>query len=329
MKRFTSFAFAAMAVAGFTFVAPGTASAADFPSKAVQLQVPFAPGGGADRTFRLFAPYLAEELGQPVKVTNVAGGGGWVSWGQVVIDWNARRDDHKLAVVNIPHIFSFLNPAMKRTEKLESFNFLAWHSYDPGLWLVRWDDERFSNLDDVLAYAQEQPIIVAPGSFGSDDHIGVAFAQQAVPGFKAKFVTSRGDNSKIQLLLGNHVDMVAANVGFFVNSIMERKLRPIAVLHSSPWEVLPSVPTFEEITGKVNITYAGRTLATANGLEEEKRTIYLDAIKRAMANPEYIAKEAANKNHLMFAEGDDMWTLLREGQKVAEQAAYWEQEGVQ
>jgi tripartite-type tricarboxylate transporter receptor subunit TctC len=110
---------------------------------------------------------------------------------------------------------------------------------------------------------------------------------------------------------------------------MERKLRPIAVLHSSPWEVLPSVPTFEEITGKVNITYAGRTLATANGLEEEKRTIYLDAIKRAMANPEYIAKEAANKNHLMFAEGDDMWTLLREGQKVAEQAAYWEQEGVQ
>ena len=329
MKRFTSFAFAALAVAGFTFVAPGTASAADFPSKPVQLQVPFAPGGGADRTFRLFAPYLAEELGQPVKVTNVAGGGGWVSWSQVVNDWNAKRDDHKLAVVNIPHIFSFLNPAMKRTEKLESFNFLAWHSYDPGLWLVRWDDERFKDLDDVLAYAQKQPIIVAPGSFGSDDHIGVAFAQQAVPGFKAKFVTSRGDNSKIQLALGKHVDLIAANVGFFIPSIEEKKLRPIAVLHPTRWDLLPNVPTFQEITGKTNITYAGRTLATANGLEEEKRKIYLDAIKRAIANPEYVAKEAANKNHLMFAEGDEMWTLLREGQKVAEQAAYWEQEGVQ
>jgi hypothetical protein len=31
----------------------------------------------------------------------------------------------------------------------------------------------------------------------------------------------------------------------------------------------------------------------------------------------------------MFAEGDEMWKLLREGQKVAEQAAYWKQEGVQ
>jgi tripartite-type tricarboxylate transporter receptor subunit TctC len=329
MKRFTSVAFSALAVFGLTFVAPGTSSAEGFPNKAVQLQVPFAPGGGADRTFRLFAPYLSEELGVPVKVTNVSGGGGWVSWGQVVNDWTAKRDDHKLAVVNIPHIFSLLNPAMKRTEKLESFNFLAWHSYDPGLWLVRWDDERFKNLNDVLTYAQEQPIIVAPGSFGSDDHIGVAFAQQAVPGFKAKFVTSKGDNSKIQLLLGKHVDMVAANVGYFVNSIMERKLRPIAVLHNKPWAVLPSVPTFEEVTGKVNITYAGRTLATANGLEEEKRTIYLDAIKRAITNPEYMAKEKLNNNHLMFAEGDEMWNLLRGGQKVAEQAAYWKQEGVQ
>jgi tripartite-type tricarboxylate transporter receptor subunit TctC len=123
--------------------------------------------------------------------------------------------------------------------------------------------------------------------------------------------------------------MVAANVGFFIPSIMERKLRPIAVLHSRPWAALPSVPTFEELTGKVNITYAGRTIATANGLEEEKRAIYLDAIAKAIVNPEYVAKEAANKNHLMFATGDDMWTLLREGQKVAEQAAYWEQEGVQ
>ena len=329
LKKIPLLAGTALAVLGLTAVAPATVSAADFPSKPVQLQVPFAPGGGADRTFRLFAPYLAEELGVPVKVTNVAGGGGWVSWSQVVNDWNPRRDDHKLAVVNIPHIFSFLNPDMKRSEKLESFNFLAWHSYDPGLWLVRADDERFKDLDDVLEYAQKQAIIVAPGSFGSDDHIGVAFAQQAVPGFKAKFVTSRGDNSKIQLALGGHVDLIAGNVGFFINSIEEGQLRPIAVLHPERWPLLPDVATFEEITGKRNITYAGRTIATANGLEEEKRQVYLDAIKRAMANPEYIAKEKANKNHLQFAEGDDMWKLLREGQTVAEQAAYWKQEGVQ
>ena len=222
-----------------------------------------------------------------------------------------------------------LNPAMKRKETLESFNFLAWHSYDPGLWLVRWDDERFKNLQDVLDYAVKQPLVVAPGSLGSDDHIGVAFAQQAVPGFQTKFVTSKGDNAKIQLLLGKHVDMVAANVGYYINSILERKLRPIAVMHPEPWRMLPSVETFEEQTGKRNVTYAGRTIATANGLEEEKRAVYLAAIERAITNPEYMAKEVANKNHLMFLKGDDMWKMLRAGQKVAEQAAYWKQKDVQ
>ena len=328
IKRIIVSAIAVMALGGISLIGT-TGAQAKFPGGPVSIQVPFAPGGGADRTFRLFAPYLSKELGVPVKVTNVAGGGGWVSWSQVANEWNPKKDDHKLAVVNIPHVFSFLNPAMKRKETLKSFNFLAWHSYDPGLWLVRWDDERFKDLNDVLEYAVKQPIVVAPGSYGSDDHIGVAFAQQAVPGFKAKFITSKGDNSKIQLLLGKHVDMVAANVGYFINSILERKLRPIAVLHPDPWGLLPSVPTFQEVTGKVNITYAGRTLATANGLSEEKRGVYLAAIKRAMNNPEYIQKEVANRNHLMFAEGEGMWKLLNGGQKVAEQAAYWKQKGVQ
>jgi tripartite-type tricarboxylate transporter receptor subunit TctC len=52
--------------------APGLIKAQGaFPSKPVQLVVPFSPGGGAGRTFRLFAPYLGKELGQPVNVINI------------------------------------------------------------------------------------------------------------------------------------------------------------------------------------------------------------------------------------------------------------------
>ena len=56
-------------------------------------------------------------------------------------------------------------------------------------------------------------------------------------------------------------------------------MRPIAVMHTEPWRMLPSVPTFTELTGKPNVTYAGRTIATANGLDEEKRAVYLAAAK--------------------------------------------------
>lgn len=319
---------AAIAVAGVSLLGAAGAQAQEkFPNKPVIIQVPFSPGGGADRTFRLFAPYLSQELGVPVKVTNVAGGGGWVSWSQVANEWDGERDDHKLAVINIPHVFSMLNPEMKRKETLESFNFLAWHSYDPGLWLVRWDDDRFRDLNDVIEYAKKQPLIVSVGSHGGDDHVGMAYAMKAVPAFKqSKLIFSdTGDNGKIQFLLGKNVDMVAGNVGYYINGIMERKMRPIAVLHDEPWILLPSVATFQETTGKPNITYAGRTLATANGVSEEKRAVYLAAIEKAMSNPEYVQKERTNRNFLMFRKGDDMWKLLRAGQKVAEDAAYWEQ----
>jgi tripartite-type tricarboxylate transporter receptor subunit TctC len=325
MTKLTKLAVALLGVLGFAVAAPMSASAQKFPSEPVVIQVPFAPGGGADRTFRLFAPYLSQELGVPVKVTNVAGGGGWVSWSQVTNEWDAD-DDHKLAVVNIPHIFSMLNPEMGRKETLESFNFLAWHSYDPGLWLVRWDDDRFTTLQEVIAYAEKTPIVVSVGSHGGDDHVGMAYAMKAVPAFKnSKLLFSdTGDNGKIQQLLGKTSDMVAGNVGYYISRVMERKLRPISVLHDEPWILLPSVPTFQEITGSPNITYAGRTLATANGLAEEKRAVYLAAIKAAMANPEYQAKEQANRNFLMFREGEEMWKLLRAGQEVAANAAYWE-----
>ena len=84
IKKYLCAAVAVIAVAGMSLLGSATAQAQKkFPNGPVIIQVPFSPGGGADRTFRLFAPYLSKELGVPVKVTNVAGGGGWVSWGQV------------------------------------------------------------------------------------------------------------------------------------------------------------------------------------------------------------------------------------------------------
>ena len=84
----------------------GSASAqSKFPSKPVELVVPFKPGGGTDRSARIFAPFLSKELGVPVKIINVAGGGGWVAWAQMA-KWDASKDDHKIGYVNIPHVLS-------------------------------------------------------------------------------------------------------------------------------------------------------------------------------------------------------------------------------
>jgi tripartite-type tricarboxylate transporter receptor subunit TctC len=310
---------------GVMFGATTQTIAADYPSGPVQLVVPFKPGGGADRTFRLFAPYLSEELGVPVNVVNISGGGGWVAWAQAV-KWDAEKDDHKLQVVNLPHVLSMLDPRMKRSETLEDFNFLAWHSLDPCIWAVREGDERFQSLAEFLDFIAKNPneVIISSTAVGSDDHMGIAFAEKNVPDFKVRKIYANGDSKKIQEVLAGTSDAVAGNVGYYVPQIMEGKLRPIAVLSAERSPNLPSVPTFAEVTGLMNISYAGRTLATAPGLSEDKRTILLDAIKRALVNPEYVMKEMNNKNPLMFKEGDELWATLRSSQEMVEKVKFWE-----
>jgi tripartite-type tricarboxylate transporter receptor subunit TctC len=56
-------------------VLPAPASAQDYPNRPITIIVPFAPGGAADVSSRLFGQKLSERLGKPVVIDNRAGAG--------------------------------------------------------------------------------------------------------------------------------------------------------------------------------------------------------------------------------------------------------------
>ncbi len=55
---------------------PAIARAQEWPSRALRLVVPFAPGGGADNQARMIAEPLARILGQSIVLDNRGGAGG-------------------------------------------------------------------------------------------------------------------------------------------------------------------------------------------------------------------------------------------------------------
>jgi len=65
-------------------------------------------------------------------------------------------------------------------------------------------------------------------------------------------------------------------------------------------------------------------MALAKGISEEKQAIYLAAIEKAIANPEYLAKEAANKNNMLFMKGDAIQEKIDSTREYVESVKFWE-----
>ena len=298
-----------------------------FPSKPVQLVVPFAPGGGADRSWRMFAPFLSAELGQPVNVINIEGGGGWVAWQQMA-KWDPNKDDHIIGTVNFPHMFSYLDPRMGRTETVADFNFLCWHSLDPCVWAIRPDDARFNDMTSFIDYVQKNPnkITVSSTAVGSDDHMGLAYAEKFLPDFKVRKLYANGDSKKLQEVIGGVSDAVAGNVGYYTSFVNEKQIKFITVLHDEPYAKAEGVPTFKETTGLDNVSFAGRTMCVANGMSEEKKSVYADAVGRAITNAEYVAMEDAANNNLVYLQGDAMHEKIERTRAYVESVEFWKSE---
>jgi tripartite-type tricarboxylate transporter receptor subunit TctC len=71
-------AIAAVAVAGVLWSSNPLAAQSDYPNRPITIVVPFAAGGPSDIVARLVSGLMSRQLGQPVVVQNVIGGGGTV-----------------------------------------------------------------------------------------------------------------------------------------------------------------------------------------------------------------------------------------------------------
>lgn len=233
-------ALASLVAALLGLAAPAVALA-EYPTKPVELIVPFPAGGRTDIIARQWAAAAGKHLGQQVVVVQKVGGGGAVGSIHVA---NAPADGYTIMATTIGN--QVLRPiSAKVPYRYDSFAPVGQISAATLVLACR-TDRPWQSLRDLAADARKRPGAI---TFGTPlkllPHLTVARYASAA-GIDLKHVPQGGDAPAITATLGGHVDLVIASLGGVRGHIKAGALRPLGTFSAERDPGLPGVATATE-----------------------------------------------------------------------------------
>ena len=318
--RFLRHVLTAGAVGIFTLAGASFAQA-DYPERPITMIVAFSPGGGTDVAARSLAPFIEKYLDGSITVVNKPGAGGEVGFTAIA---QAEPDGYTIGFLNTPNLITI--PIERDTRyELENIAPIASVVDDPGGFHVRSESE-FETLDELIAYAKENPNAVTFGTtgIGSDDHLA-ALALQRAAGIELTHVPFPGASAVRAALLGGHISLGVFNMSEAVSFIEEGRVRPLGQMAEERWPVTPDVPTFRE-QGYDIVQGSIRGIGAPAGVPDEVLQKVASAIEQAINDPEFqqIAADQSLPLRFMGPQAySDTLNALREGYLNLWQESPW------
>jgi tripartite-type tricarboxylate transporter receptor subunit TctC len=240
LSRWVRFAAAALAMS----VACGSASAQpQFPTKAVHILVPYAPGGAVDILARTLGDTVSKQWGQPVIIENRPGAGGVVASQALA---GSAPDGHTLIVVASGHPTNPFLYAKLPYDTFKDFTPLTLLASSPNILLVR-ADSPFKTLADVIAQAKAKPGSLSFGHAGTGTSTHLAGELlKALAKIDIEGIPYKGGAPAINDLLGGQIPMTFNNGPESVGQIGAGTVRALAVTSASRASFLPDAPSVSE-----------------------------------------------------------------------------------
>ena len=217
-------------------------AAADFAKGPITYIIPFNPGGQSDVEARLQQPYLEKILGVPIVINYVPGAGGGLAWTKFA---QAKPDGYSVCGINIPHII--LQPLSQKdvafqTEDLKPL--CIFESTPIGLAVKK--DSKINSVKEFIAFAKAHPNKITVGMSGKfSGHHMASLLFMKMTDTKLTLVTFTGAAPQVTALLGGHVEAIWGNSSDLVAQTGQMKI--LAIGTEKRMEVLPSIPTFQEL----------------------------------------------------------------------------------
>lgn len=221
-----------------------TAHAQEFPTKAITLIVPYAPGGTNDIIARSVAAKMSTNIGKPVVVENRSGAGGNVGSHFVA---KAAPDGYTLltAPIGILAINKWLYSNLGYDPDKE-FAPITLAGSVPNVLLVN-PSVPAADIKELISYAKGHPkdITFASMGTGTTGHLNGEMLKM-LANVDIQHVPYRGSAPALQDLMGGHVKIMFDNLPTALPLAKSGKLKAFAVTSATRSSSLPDVPTLQE-----------------------------------------------------------------------------------
>ncbi|HPU51869.1 MAG TPA: tripartite tricarboxylate transporter substrate binding protein [Burkholderiaceae bacterium] len=262
---------------------PALAGAQAYPSKAIRMIIPAAPGGGTDVMGRTLARVMSEKNGIPVVVENRPGASGSIGVQAVI---NAPPDGYTIlmTLADATTIYPLLkkNPPYRVERDLTP---IAQVAFTHVLYAVS-ATSPYKTVQDLVAASKTSKMAYGSNGFATTAHLWIELFKQKT-GADMLHVPYKGAAPALQALIAGEHSMVVASPATLKVQMDAGRVRPIVATSPKRMPGFPDVPTMIEsgypdfVVGAWFGVFAPAKMPAA--LADKLH----DMVLAAMATPEY------------------------------------------
>lgn len=241
MRRTMKLLVVAAIVSSLGWITISSAGAQSYPTREIEMIVPYPPGGSSDLIARFLGEPLKKELGQPVLSINKPGAGGTVGWKLLA---SAKPDGYTFGITTKALMIQKYTTSSGLDYKRVLH--VARLASSLGVLAVQ-QNSPWETLDDFLAAARKEPGKLSIGNSGAGAtwHLFAAAIENEA---KVKFnhIPYGGGNPAVVALAGGQIDAISMDLGTVVPLLPMKRIRILAINGNERHPKFPNVPTFRE-----------------------------------------------------------------------------------
>jgi putative tricarboxylic transport membrane protein len=298
----------AVAAAAVAFITPPVHAQKAFPSRPIELIVPYAPGGGSGITAEVMKKVISDEKlsSQPVNITYKPGASGQVGW-----TYLATRKGNAHTIATATQSFSYGLVQKQMQVGPEAFTPIAMLLVDTQLLATHPQSgmKSMKDLIDKLMKAPNSVKIGGTGSAGSDANVGFMIEKAAK--VKINYIPFKSGGEVNAAILGGHVDAALGNPNELAGYVQAGKLLPLVVFADSRIPAMKDVPTMKELGYDV-VSRSTRGVLAPAGISKQEEQVLVEMMRKIAESKGWAEYAEKNMMTVKFLGGADYARYLAE-----------------